>query len=650
MDALYRDWSGTCRVCCEGDYMRFKTLHLFSGIGGGALGFQNATQEYKGAKGEFETLCGIDSDPGACEAFRKITGSRAECIDLFDRQQYIDFHDQEPPEKWNEVTAPDLKRIAGDFPDVVFTSPPCKGFSGLLPSKSAKLSKYQALNRLTVRGIRLTLEAFKEDLPALILLENVPRIKSRGAKYLTEIKQLLKFYGYVFTPDPDDDENLYHDCGPIGGLAQHRRRFLLIARNPKKLNSFVYEPVHHLMQTIGDVLSKVPLPGEGGFGKIHELPKLQWKTWMRLALIPAGGDWRDLEKIDWENYKITHVLRRGAWKMDDWDGQSGAVTGGAGVGRSNGVAAVNDPRTGFKKDTHHAIYRVQKWDEAGKTVTGAMRPNNGAPCIPDPRLPKRKSRHGSVYQVVKWDHSSPTVTGTRFGSGAPAISDPRLNQIKSRYTDKWRVQDWEGIANTVTGTQDIQSGAQSISDPRVKAQLYPSGYGVQQWDKPSTTIRSAGRVMNAPVSIDDPRLNCQPRSGTYGVLDWSESAKTITGSSDIHAGTSALADPRIPENTDQGVYIIVAPDGTWHRPMTTLELATIQSFPLTLFDGTSFSLPGNSDAKWREWIGNAVPVAAAAGMANTILLSLLANSFGDWLMASEQIWVSPDEERNEVVI
>lgn len=129
----------------------YKVLHLFSGIGGGAFGFQHAREEYKGIKGKFETICGIDSDPEACADFHKLTGARAEQVDLFDRNQYIDFHGKEPSEEWEEVTPEKLREIVRDIPDVVFTSPPCKGFSGLLPEKSAKTKKYQALNRLTLK-------------------------------------------------------------------------------------------------------------------------------------------------------------------------------------------------------------------------------------------------------------------------------------------------------------------------------------------------------------------------------------------------------------------------------------------------------------------------------------------------------------------
>lgn len=541
----------------------YKVVHLFCGIGGGSLGFGNAQESYRGIKGRFENICGIDVDPEAVEDYRNLTGSRAEQVDLFSREQYIQFHGKNPPADWEEITAAKLREIIGDIPDVLFSSPPCKGFSGLLPEKSAKTQKYQALNKLTVRSIRLTLEAYQDDLPALILLENVPRITTRGKQLLTEIIQQLELFGYVI----NDEKNNYHDCGEIGGLAQKRKRFLLIARNPAKLDAFVYKPPVRRLKSIGEVLGSLPLPGTGNYGKLHELPKLQWKTWVRLALIPAGGDWRDLESCEWEKYRISHLPRAGCGKVAEWNNPIGTITGAPGVGRSNSPTAVSDPRTFFKDGTHHAIYRVQKWDDTGKTVTGAMRPNNGAPCVADPRL---AHQHG-------------------------------------RYTNKWQILKWDGQATTVTGTQDIQAGAQSIADPR---------------------------------------LTCSPRSGTMGVQRWDLPSTTVIGSSDIHAGSSAVADPRIPNENEQGVYMIISEDGTWHRPLTTLELGVLQGLPLTLASGEKLKLAGNSDARFRERIGNLVPPAAAQAIGDTMLRTLLANEKGDWLMSGEEIWVVPETESN----
>jgi site-specific DNA-cytosine methylase len=468
--------------------MKFKALHLFCGIGGGALGFQQAREEWKGAVGIIETLAGIDCDPEACQDFEMITGAPAIQMDLFSREQYIAFHGEEPPEDWEEVTPFDLwKAVGGEYPDIVFTSSPCKGFSGLLGQNKAKSAKYQALNQLTVRGVRLVLEAFEEDLPSLILFENVPRITTRGKHLLDEIKQLLRRYGYAVADG-------YHDCGEIGALAQHRKRYLLIARNEKKVPAFVYHPPVRQMKTVGDVIGGLPMPDDPAGGKMHRLPRLQWKTWLRLALIRPGKDWRDLER-DFSQYCLVAT------------------------GEKTDIPEV---ATGFKAGTHGTIYKVSRWDEAANTVTGAFRPNNGAICIADPRL------------------------------------------------------------------------------------------------------------------------GCKPRSGTYGILRWDQAATTVTGSADVHAGTCAVADPRVPEMNETGQWLIISEDGSWHRPLTTLELAALQGFP-TQINGKSLELAGNSEARWRERIGNAVPPQAARAIAETMLRSLMPATENEWIMSSEEVWVRPTE-------
>jgi site-specific DNA-cytosine methylase len=144
----------------------YTELHLFCGIGGAAYGSQHVEDVYRGIRGRFKILGGIDNDPGACKNFERLTGAPAFCMDLFDRSDYIKFHGKKPPEDWREVTPEDIRKITrGIFPDGIFLSPPCKGFSGLLPAKSAASEKYQSLNRLVVRGLFLTLEAFQDDLP-----------------------------------------------------------------------------------------------------------------------------------------------------------------------------------------------------------------------------------------------------------------------------------------------------------------------------------------------------------------------------------------------------------------------------------------------------------------------------------------------------
>lgn len=157
------------------------------------------------------------------------------CLDLFDREQYVAFHGSEPPADWREATTADIHAAFGhENPDIVFLSATCKGFSGLLSESKSKTAKYQALNRLTLRGVWLTLEAYAHTAPIpLILFENVPRIATRGRALLDRISTLLRSYGYAVAETT-------HDCGELGGLAQSRKRFLLVARHMASVPPFLY--------------------------------------------------------------------------------------------------------------------------------------------------------------------------------------------------------------------------------------------------------------------------------------------------------------------------------------------------------------------------------------------------------------------------
>lgn len=535
----------------KGNPLDFTVFHLFSGLGGGALGFQHAEESWNGQTVRFTTLGGVDSDPEACADFTTLTGISATCLDLFARDDYMAFHGHEPDPDWREATPEDLRQAARwKRPDVVFTSPPCKAFSGLLPAKQANSPKYEALSRLTVRGIALTLAAWGDDLPGLILLENVPRITSRGKDLLTAIKALLTTAGYVF------DERT-HDLGEVGGLAQHRRRYLLVARQPAKVPAMLYQVPVRKVRSIGSALESLPLPDASESGPLHRLPRLQWRTWVRLALIPAGGDWRDLQGITPGQYAIEadRTCYSNIYRVTEWAEPLPTVTSGK-------DAAIADPRLGHLP--RKGVYQVAEWDEPVGTIIGNARVggSNGVAAIADPRLTDRESRHPGTYKIQAWDEAADTVTGSRFGSGALAMADPRLT--------------------------------------------------------------------------------CTARSGAYRVQVWDQPASTVTGSGDVHnQGSATVTDPRIPEATEAGTWTIVALDGTWHRPLTTLELAVLQGLPTHLPSGESLTLAGNSQARWRERIGNAVPVPAAEAVANTMLRTLIGAKIGQfvWSVYCTAVWV-----------
>lgn len=627
--------------------LTFSAFHLFCGIGGGSRGLKDARQTWQGIPGVYETLGGIDSDPEACQDFENITGVPATCMDLFSREQYVAWHGKEPPADWREALPEDIRRAAGGrTPELVFLSPPCKGMSGLLPKAKAADRKYQALNQLVVRGLFLALEAFKDDLPAVFLLENVPRITVRGAKLLREVKGLLSYYGYEFHEG-------FYDCGEIGGLAQHRRRYFKIARLPEKVPNFIYLPPTKRVRACGEVLGALPLPDDPVSGPMHRLPRLQWKTWVRLALIPAGGDWRDLghatatstpepDCCDVEDLSVKSQGHPGGYGVLDWDRPAPTVRGAARI--MNTTGSVADPRMSTEPPAtgegwfNHA-YRIVPFDSPAGTVTGGHSPSSGGITVADTRFPDTPGRHASHYRVLAAEEPAATVTGaTHLANGALSVADTRLGYEPRK--GAFRVLPWDEPSTAVIGSASVRgsNGAAAVADTRLGHTPRAGVFQVNPWDAPT------GPVVGAAVA--DTRLGCKPRNGTFGVIPWDQPAPTVIGAGDVHAGTAAVSDPRPPEWDDRPdpPPVIIALDGTWHRPLTTYELAMLQGFPTHLLDGRPFQLTGKSDARHRERIGNAVPPPAAQAIGEAILYSLIPSALNRLTLGSTPIWVAPEAD------
>jgi site-specific DNA-cytosine methylase len=157
--------------------------------------------------------------------------------------------------------------------------------SRLLGAEAAAREEYQALNRLTLEAFHLVLTTYPKDPPELLILENVPGIMSRGAELLAQIRSLLTAHGYRLHEST-------HDCGELGGLGQHRRRFLMVARLERKLPAYLYQPPKQRVKACGEIIGPLPLPNDPAAGDLHRLPRISWINWVRLALIPPGGDWR----------------------------------------------------------------------------------------------------------------------------------------------------------------------------------------------------------------------------------------------------------------------------------------------------------------------------------------------------------------------
>ncbi len=440
----------------------FKHFHFCCGLGGGAKGFNRAKSVVGNMLGTWECIGGVDVDPVGLRDFERLAGVPGTQMDLFTRDQYIRFHGKEPPVGWSEATPEDIRRAAGNQrPDTIFISSPCKGASGLLSEKMSLTPKYQALNELTLRCIWLMAEAWPDDPVPLIVFENVPRLATRGRHLLDQINKLLSNYGYA-------SAETTHDCGVIGGLAQSRKRFLLVARHLEKVPPFLYEPEKKTLKSVGSILGRMPMAGDiEAAGPMHRVPALQWKTWVRLALVKAGRDWRSLNDLAIENgylrdFMIVPEAYGGYLGVNGWGDSMGTVAGRSSP--TNGAYSVADPRAKAGA-LQYQQYGVRRWDETSGAVIGVKSPGQGTFSVADPR--PAGIRHNNVYRVCKMDGPAGTVTGGQSPSaGGQCIADPRPNW--KRHSNNLAVMDWNRHSATViAGGKGVQGGQLSIADPRV---------------------------------------------------------------------------------------------------------------------------------------------------------------------------------------
>lgn len=665
-------------------------FHMCGGIGSGAAGMNDAIPEVGPISGKMVCTGGIDVDPKACADFKQLTGVTQACRDMFSLPQYQAFHGRMPPPGWAEISPADVRAAShGIFPDIVFTSSPCKGFSGLLSTVKSVTMKYVALNELTLRTVWLTLEAFGDDPPGLFVFENVPRIASRGRQLLDQIVALLRHYGYAV-------QETFHDCGEIGDLAQSRKRFLLVARHMKKVPAFLYEPVKRPLRAVGDVLRHMPLPGDPRGGPMHRVPELQWKTWVRLAFVRAGSDWRSLNELavhdgNLRDYLIVPTSHEGSgpWGVNRWDEPTGTIAGR--TGPSNGKHSVADPRfaqsdkwsdgqaygvVGWRdhmgtisgqpnpgqgkfavQDPRQALYSagygVTPWDASTGAVAGESLPSNGRFAVADPRH-TGPAKHSNEFRIVRFDQAAQAVTSAH-GTGQ-ALADPRLNWSDGAHRSKMRVTAWEDPHGTVTGTRGPYSGASAVADPRQPGLPFAK-YSVADWENNTRTVIAGSTTGEGAFAVADPRPNLNREKGDhyltgghYGVVRWEDHSYAVTAALGHDNGHGSVADPRLPGQAQKLVAVIRSMDNTWHRPFTTLELAALQSIidPEEWFAPggpgwtTPFVMEGGSDQRWREGIGNAVPRKAGKAighvMGQTILMSRLGETF---TLSSQPVWVQP---------
>jgi site-specific DNA-cytosine methylase len=395
----------------------YRIAHIFCGIGGKGLGAKEALAQFGEHEATFETIGGIDFDAQACRDFEMLVGAPTLCADV---------HQLEPA---------DLLAFFGpESPDVVMMSPPCKGYSGLLSAKRAREDKYQRMNMLMERALFLVCATWKRP-PKLIFVENVPRIMSRGRDTIGRCVAMGHAHGYAIAQGT-------HNCGELGALAQNRMRYFMLWRHREQVPQFVYEPPKHRVRACGEVLGPLPMPGDvETAGPMHKVPKLSWRNWLRLALIPAGGDWRDLPGVLEDGQKRREQFRRAP--VTEWAQPAETITGPGG----SAAAAVADPRVAelvaIGCEPRAGAYGVLDPAAAAPTITASYGVDNAPAAIADDRvrelveLPPSDGRHCTQIRC------DPARLGRRWRFGVrlggcrlerAVVADPRR-----RGSRRWRV-------------------------------------------------------------------------------------------------------------------------------------------------------------------------------------------------------------------
>ena len=351
--------------------------------------------------------------------------------------------------------------------------------------------------------------------------------------------------------------------------------------------------------------------------------------------------------------------------VNTWTGQPvGTVTGDPKP--TAGAFSVADPRV----DGHPRSVQlgVRAWNKPAACVKGDVSVGTGPYAVSDPRMPGEKPRFNNVFRIVPFGDPSPAIAGPGGAAGGVAVADPRGGTSEAYSSRKYKVTPFDASSRAVIAASSTGEGAFAVADPRPSwgTQRQRNIMRVTPYEDPSGTIAGGHSVTGGQPCVADARRENYQTGGHYGVVDWSQSAYSVSGSACHDNGFNSVADPRdhtleadepsLPAPTDRLVCRIIATDGTWHRPFTTLDLAALQALfdPEEIFHTVeteqglawrcreAFDLVDGSDVTKREWIGNMVPGAAATGMAETIGETILLAEQGEtFFLSSREIWVKP---------
>jgi hypothetical protein len=273
--------------------------------------------------------------------------------------------------------------------------------------------------------------------------------------------------------------------------------------------------------------------------------------------------------------------------------------------------------------------------------------------------------HHGKYVVVALDQPAKTVTGAgRVGSGAQSIAQPVSDKT---FRGRWGVLAANEPSGTVTGNARIATGANAIAaqpplDLVPKVECFPKGYAViDRATQPSLAVAGTSSVGCGTYSITDAVPTSQPTVGgpTFVALSYAEAKRVADGEV---AAPFAIVDPERPDEPLAIVddmtkppfrwvgagkkrrkvavpLVLVSEDGTWHRPLTTLELAVLQGLPWQ-HEGKPLDFGGGSTSQ-RTLIGNMIPMPVGQAIGDQILRAGIAADAGAFFLTngSSGVWV-----------
>ncbi len=390
-------------------------------------------------------------------------------------------------------------------------------------------------------------------------------------------------------------------------------------------------------------------------------------------LAPQGGN----PNMHWDKYRVV-----------PWGGVAGSVIGASRVGSGAQSIAAPIPDLATADSTFHhgsgpGRYGVLRQDDAAGAVTGNARLHTGAFSIAaDPPRPvdlvPPKTCFDAAYGVLSPDQPSRAIAATAaVGCGAYALADDvppapdAINLIPKGMNPERRA--WYGVldpnepSRTITGTTSVGCGAYAIADSvptavelAIGCEQHAGTYGVQQFTREAATVTANLSIDCGAAAIADPR----PAPPPYVVLSFEQTKRIVDGEISV---PFAIVDPDRPgeplalvdslerppfrwvdvpgargkakQKREVVALVLISEDGTWHRPLTTLELAVLQSLPPTI-RGEALDF-GGGITEQREVVGNMVPRATAQAMAEQMLLTLSVAKASAFILAGPNtpVWV-----------